>query len=72
MIFAEDVGVLWSYFEEMESDEDLLLFMGDNHPTAYGPRARYPFCSCQLVMDLKRLRAANLTRVSPLTGALPA
>lgn len=63
MIFSEDIGILWNHFSEMDSDKDLLLFMGDNHPTAYGPRARYPFCSCQLIMDLEKLRTANLTHV---------
>lgn len=63
MMFAEDIGMLWKYYEEMEEDEDLLLFMGDNHPTAYGPRARYPFCSCQLIMHLERMRRQNLTRL---------
>ncbi|GJP33146.1 hypothetical protein CLOM_g6865 [Closterium sp. NIES-68] len=63
MVAAEDVGALWGYFREMDADPDLLLFMGDNHPTAYGPRSRYPFCSCQLIMDLDRLRRQNLTRL---------
>ncbi|CAI7907310.1 unnamed protein product, partial [Closterium sp. NIES-54] len=65
MVAAEDLGALWGYFREMDADPDLLLFMGDNHPTAYGPRSRYPFCSCQLIMDLDRLRRHNLTRVCP-------
>ncbi|CAI5939406.1 unnamed protein product [Closterium sp. NIES-65] len=63
MVAAEDLGALWGYFREMDADPDLLLFMGDNHPTAYGPRSRYPFCSCQLIMDLDRLRRHNLTRL---------
>ncbi|CAI5464826.1 unnamed protein product [Closterium sp. Yama58-4] len=63
MVAAEDLGALWGYFKEMDADPDLLLFMGDNHPTAYGPRSRYPFCSCQLIMDLDRLRRHNLTRL---------
>eukprot|EP00271_Cylindrocystis_brebissonii_P009781 TRINITY_DN2502_c0_g1_i2.p1 TRINITY_DN2502_c0_g1~~TRINITY_DN2502_c0_g1_i2.p1 ORF type:complete len:404 (+),score=46.32 TRINITY_DN2502_c0_g1_i2:858-2069(+) len=63
MMFADDIGLLWSFFADMDEDEELLLFMGDNHPTAYGPRARYPFCSCQLIMDLERIRQANLTRL---------
>lgn len=64
MMVADDIGLLWARFAEMDEDEDLVLFMGDNHPTAYGPRARYPFCSCQLVMDLQRLRVANLTKLA--------
>ncbi|CAI5490721.1 unnamed protein product [Closterium sp. Naga37s-1] len=71
MVAAEDLGALWGYFREMDADPDLLLFMGDNHPTAYGPRSRYPFCSCQLIMDLDRLRRHNLTRVRPPAPALP-
>lgn len=63
LLFAEDIGNLWAYFKDMDEDEDLILYMGDNHPTAYGPRARYPFCSCQLIMDFTRFRGANFTRV---------
>lgn len=63
MLLGDDIGDLWTYFREMDADKDLLLFMGDNHPTAFGPRARYPYCSCQLIMDLERFRKQNLTKV---------
>lgn len=64
MVVAGDIQDLWGYFAEHERHPELLYFMGNNHPEGHNRRRLLrPYCSCQLVMDLSRMRRANMTKM---------
>lgn len=70
MILAGDIQELWRYFNEFNKDHTLLYYMGNNHPEGHNRRRLLrPYCSCQLVMELDRMRAANTTKVSTSSTA---
>eukprot|EP00271_Cylindrocystis_brebissonii_P004939 TRINITY_DN16896_c0_g1_i1.p1 TRINITY_DN16896_c0_g1~~TRINITY_DN16896_c0_g1_i1.p1 ORF type:complete len:608 (-),score=56.47 TRINITY_DN16896_c0_g1_i1:670-2493(-) len=74
MIMAGDIQDLWGYLKEMQEDPEMLYWMGNNHPEGHNKRRLLrPFCSCQLVLDLERMRAANVTRMllTALDGRAP-
>lgn len=65
MLLAGDIQDLWAYFQVyFQKDKDLLYFMGNNHPEGHNRRRLLrPFCSCQLVLHLERMRKVNTTQV---------
>ncbi|GJP53895.1 hypothetical protein CLOM_g13012 [Closterium sp. NIES-68] len=64
MIVAGDIQDLWDFFLSMAHDPDLLYFISNNHPEgANARRLLRPYCSCQMVLDLQRMRQANLTQL---------
>ena len=64
MVAGTDIAELHGLFAEFDADPQLLYYMASNHPEG-GGKIRYtrPLCSCQMVMDLERLRQRNLTQV---------
>lgn len=74
MLLGGDIQDLWDFFDEMKQDKQLLYWMGNNHPEGHNKRRFLrPYCSCQLVLDLERIRKANLTKmlVTALKGRPP-
>ncbi|CAI5529640.1 unnamed protein product, partial [Closterium sp. Naga37s-1] len=64
MIVGGDIQDLWDFFLSMAHDPDLLFFISNNHPEgANARRLLRPYCSCQMVLDLQRMREANLTQL---------
>ncbi|CAI5961138.1 unnamed protein product [Closterium sp. NIES-65] len=64
MIVGGDIQDLWDFFLSMAHDPDLLYFISNNHPEgANARRLLRPYCSCQMVLDLQRMRKANLTQL---------
>lgn len=65
MLAGSDVGLLQEHFKEFDADPQLLYFMSNNNPEGSSrKRFRKPYCSCQMVMDLQRIRQRNLTKVN--------
>jgi len=51
----------------MEKDPELLYYMSNNHPEGHNKRRWLrPYCSCQLVLHLDRMRKANMSKVPAL------
>ncbi|GJP39139.1 hypothetical protein CLOM_g23534 [Closterium sp. NIES-68] len=74
MILATDIQELWGHLDAMRGEREMLYWMGNNHPEGGSMRRlRDPYCSCQLVMDLERMRQANMSRLfqEALNGTKP-
>ncbi|GJP31584.1 hypothetical protein CLOM_g14028 [Closterium sp. NIES-68] len=63
MLVGGDVQDVWELTSAMDQDDDLLLFIGNNHPETAPWRVGRPFCAGLLMLDLQHMRKANFTQL---------
>lgn len=72
-LFGGDIQSLWSYTRHVMEKRRLLYYMSNDNPELRGGASIRPWCSCQMVLSLKKMRKRKMTRlvVTLLRGRNP-